>query len=103
MRSLLLLAHRNILFYLILGGARYLGQVPHCQAMNSNNSDLYFLLLSLSYEDSSHVAFLCSHRSYQSNKNEVFGFFLLPLKLNIVCLKILSDLSQFGNPLACCK
>ena len=36
--SLLLLAHRNILFHLILVGGRYLDQVPRCQAISSNNS-----------------------------------------------------------------
>ena len=30
------------------------------------------------------MAFSCSHRSYQSNKNKVFEFFLLPLKLLIL-------------------
>ena len=43
--SLLLLAHKNILFHLILVGGRYLNQVPRCQAINSNYFDLHFLLL----------------------------------------------------------
>ena len=44
---LLLLTHRNILFHLILVGGMYLYQVHCCQAISSNNFDLYFLLLSL--------------------------------------------------------
>ena len=36
-------------------------------------------------------------------KIKLLNFFLLPLKLNIIFLKILSDLSQFDNPFACCK
>ena len=37
-------------------------------------------------------------------KIKFFEFFLLSLKLtNVICLEILSDLSQFGNSLAWCK
>ena len=82
--SLLLLAHRNILFHLILVGSMYLDQVPRCQAISSNSFDLYFLLLSLFKEDLSHVVFSCFYRSYLSNKNKAFEFFLLPLKLLIL-------------------
>ena len=36
-------------------------------------------------------------------KKKVFKCFLLPLKLNIICLRILAELPQFGNPFTCCK
>ena len=42
--SLLLSAHRNILFHLVLVGGRYLDQVPHCQSINSNNFDFYVFI-----------------------------------------------------------
>ena len=45
--TLLLLAHRNILFHLILVGGRYIDEEPRCQAINSNKFDLCFLLLAL--------------------------------------------------------
>ena len=79
--SFLSLARRNILFHLILVGGMYLDQVPRCQAINSNNFDLYFLLLSLFQEDLSPVSFSCSHRNCRRNKNKVFEFILLCLKL----------------------
>ena len=80
--SLPSLAHINILFHVIL--AHHLDQVPRCQAIYSNNFDLYFLLLSLFQEDPSHVSFSCSHWSYKKNKNNVFECFLLRLKLLIL-------------------
>ena len=75
--TLLSLAHRNILFHVILVHHHHLDQVPCCQAINSNNFDLYFYC-------SPYVSFSCSHQSYKRNKNKVFEFFLLLLKLLIL-------------------
>ena len=94
--TLLSLAHRNFLFHVILVH-HHLDQVPRYQAINSNSFDLYFYC-------SPCVSFSCSHRSYKRNKNKVFEFFLLRLRLFIWSVwKFLFDLSQFGNSLACCK
>ena len=82
--SLLLLGHRNILFYLTLEESRYLYQVPRCQAINLNNIDLYlFITLLILGEDPSYVAF-SSDKITRVNKNKVSEFFLLPLKLLIL-------------------
>ena len=67
--TLLSIAHRNVLFHVILVHRHHLDQVPRCQETISNNFDLYFLLLSSFYEDPSHVSFSSSHRSYKRNKN----------------------------------
>ena len=75
--TLLSLAHRNFLFHVILVHHHHLDQVPRCQAINSNSFDLYFYC-------SPCVSFSCSHRSYKRNKNKVFEFFLLRLKLLIL-------------------
>ena len=85
--SLLFPAHRNILFHVIL--VHHRDQVPRCQAINSNNFDLYFYCSPYSRRIllmcPSHVlSFSFSHRSYKRNKNKVFEFFLLRLKLLIL-------------------
>ena len=41
--SFILFDFKNILFYFILVGGRYLDQVPRCQAINSNNSLLHLI------------------------------------------------------------
>ena len=73
--SLLFPAYRSIWFHVIL--VHHLDQVPCCQAINSNNFDLYFYC-------SPYVSFSCSHESYKRNKNKVFEFFLPRLKLVIL-------------------
>ena len=84
---LLSLAHRNILFHVILvhHSTRYLA------AKQSTQIILICIFYCSPYSRRilfmcpSHVlSFSCSHRSYKRNKNKVFEIFLLRLKLLIL-------------------